>query len=327
MNKKKNNCYFKSNKVYNLQSMKIISLARFTLFIIIAMSIMSCSNTNNKTIETTAFNECKDTTELTIKKNTKEDVNKTDSIVADSSIVAFLKDFYTNSVLGDKGYDKETLVNNSTKKLLQFLKDDYEGAGYDCDTGDCYAIWLFRTNRMDSHNYMEDTSSEVIKIIYLGNNWYRVVYKDMGYTAYTKIKFVTIDGKALMDEVVCEDEDVEGLYEKLRSIVAAQNDSIENEKFIGTWKGYSRMMHVTLLETYEFNKYGRGYFTVSGYNTASGRLTEDEESVYFSWRRIDSYTIETNMDGFIQIFKLANGRLYSMSDNGMPSNVYLKSER
>ena len=89
-------------------------------------------------------------------------------------------------------------------------------------------------------------------------------------------------------------------------------NSVANDDIIGTWEGTSRMMHVVLHETVTFEKNRRGHFTVN------------EDAVYFTWKRIDSSTIEAYTDDGTQVYKYVDGRLEAISANGMPTTVYNK---
>lgn len=115
------------------------------------------------------------------------------------SKIEFLEDLYTNYVFGNNDITK-ILKENSSKRLLNFLREEYE---YECEDGDCYAIWCFRTNAMDSAPGAK-VISKVEEIIRLEDDWYRVTYLDMGWKGSTRIKFVKENGKLVMDEIVDE---------------------------------------------------------------------------------------------------------------------------
>lgn len=137
----------------------------------------------------------------------------------------FLKDFYENYVFNNKDYT-EILKGNSTKELLQLLEDEYEE---ECMDGECYAIWLFRTNAMDCHPEAIDTSM-VEEIVRLENDWYRIKYLDMGWKGSTRIHFVKEKGKMLMAEIVDEMKDLQKDFVKKEKTSANNNDTSTNEE-------------------------------------------------------------------------------------------------
>ncbi len=116
-------------------------------------------------------------------------------VVIDDDKTVFLKEFYLDYVLYGRNKCFEEIADEvCTSRLLKVLADNY---GYDCDEGNCYAIWLFRTGLQDG---LSD-ENKVISVIALEDNWYQVEYVDMGIFGTTSIHFVEDDGALKMDEI------------------------------------------------------------------------------------------------------------------------------
>ena len=111
---------------------------------------------------------------------------------------AFLYDFYTDCVFGDNPNQVKILEENTSKRLLKILRDNYE---YDCESENCYAWWYFSTGHQDSDPYAVDTTG-LAEIINLKNDWYRVRFFHMGWKGSNRIKFVEVNGKKVMDEII-----------------------------------------------------------------------------------------------------------------------------
>ena len=104
-----------------------------------------------------------------------------------------LEEFYNDYVFGNKDFSK--IANKvCTPRLLQYLKDAYE---YECEDGECYAMWLFRSGNQDG------TSDEcrVVSVKDEGDGWVGVLFIDMGVTDSIYIRFVPYNGQKLMDEI------------------------------------------------------------------------------------------------------------------------------
>lgn len=85
--------------------------------------------------------------------------------------------------------------NVCTPKLLQKLKDAYE---YDCEDGECYATWLFKTNNQDG---LSDVC-EVKNISLEDDNWYKIEYVDMGNEGTTFVRLeIDNNWNVKMDEL------------------------------------------------------------------------------------------------------------------------------
>lgn len=104
-----------------------------------------------------------------------------------------IHELYTDYVFGKK--DFALIVKDvCTSRLSEILKESYP---YNCEDGECYAVWLFRTNAQDG---MAD-ASKIKSIESKGNGWFDVSYLDMGHDGLTSIKFIEVDGKVMMDEI------------------------------------------------------------------------------------------------------------------------------
>lgn len=104
-----------------------------------------------------------------------------------------LEEFYNDYVFGNKDFSK--IANKvCTPRLLQYLKDAYE---YECEDGECYAMWLFRSGNQDG------TSDEcrVVNVKDEGDGWVGVFFIDMGIKDTIYIRFVQYNGQKLMDEI------------------------------------------------------------------------------------------------------------------------------
>ena len=104
-----------------------------------------------------------------------------------------LETFYNDYVFGNKDFSNiaKTIC---TPRLLQQLKDAYE---YECESGDCYAIWLFRSGNQDGISNV----SKVISVTDEGEGWNKVVYLDMGIEGATYIRLIEYGEIQLIDEI------------------------------------------------------------------------------------------------------------------------------
>jgi hypothetical protein len=108
----------------------------------------------------------------------------------DQSIHELISDMYNKSLYNDYAY----LKAHCTDKMLKKLQDKYD---YDCDSGDCYAVWLFRTGFNDGEG-----TSKIICIKPLGDSWYRYDFYDEGHQGANKIKVIEKQGKWYLDDIV-----------------------------------------------------------------------------------------------------------------------------
>ena len=102
--------------------------------------------------------------------------------------IAFITDMYNNI----KYEDYDFLRKNCTAKMLKFLRDNYD---YDCEDGNCLAVWMFRSDNQDGINEKHG----IISVIPQGDDWYRYTFYDMGYKAARTIKIINDNGKMMID--------------------------------------------------------------------------------------------------------------------------------
>lgn len=97
--------------------------------------------------------------------------------VGQSEGMEYLKFFYWGMALS---YNKDYLMAHITPRAKQYLMEQYD---YECETGDCLAIWLFDH---DKPLELGEMRSRVMED--LGNNMYRVTlysdYEEDGYELY-----------------------------------------------------------------------------------------------------------------------------------------------
>ena len=134
--------------------------------------------------------------------NGNKNGNKGD-VVADSIKVEALQEpeakeieNFITYMYNEKSYeDYDFLKRHCTKRMLKVLRVCFD---LDCDYGDCYAGWVFRSG-------MQDGPSEeygIIKIKPTGNGWYSYEFYDMGIHSSNSIKVIKKDGILLIDGLV-----------------------------------------------------------------------------------------------------------------------------
>lgn len=114
---------------------------------------------------------------------------------ADADDDETIKDFITEMYENQMYYDEDFLEEHCTKKLLKYLKDNYE---YD---GEGYAGWLFRTSAQDGKPDAEPTPDEVIKVWSDGDGWYNYQFTDGGWSGENRVKCTVENGKVMMSEL------------------------------------------------------------------------------------------------------------------------------
>ena len=101
--------------------------------------------------------------------------------------------FYRTYVFG--GGDLANQGNRvATQRFLAKLEAVYRDE-YDCDYRHCYAAYALRTSAQDGNG-----ASRIISITPKANNWYRVIYRDMGFRGITDIKVVESNGAIKLDD-------------------------------------------------------------------------------------------------------------------------------
>ena len=102
--------------------------------------------------------------------------------------IAFITDMYNNIKYEDYSF----LKKHCTAKMLKFLRDNYD---YECVTGDCLAVWMFRSDNQDGINEKHG----IISVTPQGDDWYLYSFYDMGYKGSHTIKVINDNGKMMID--------------------------------------------------------------------------------------------------------------------------------
>ena len=126
--------------------------------------------------------------EENIENSDKYDAEKNDSLI---------HDFITNMYEKELYYNYDFLEAHCTKKMLKYLKDEYE---YEYG-GDGYAGYLFRTGAQDDKPGAEDVKNKVLSINKDSEGWYHYTFTDGGWRGENKIKVRVENGKVMVDEV------------------------------------------------------------------------------------------------------------------------------
>ena len=116
----------------------------------------------------------------------KGDAEKNDSLI---------RDFITNMYEKELYYNYDFLEAHCTKKMLKFLKDEYEY------NGDSYAGYLFRTSAQDYKPGAEDVKNKVLSINKDSEGWYHYTFTDGGWRGENKIKVCVENGEVKVDEL------------------------------------------------------------------------------------------------------------------------------
>lgn len=119
-----------------------------------------------------------------------DSIARVDSIALDNTIIKFITDMYNKT----KFVDDTFLESHCSSKMLSILRDEYD---LDCEEGNCYGVWLFRSGAQDGPN----DRTEIISVKPLGNHWYRYDFYDMGNRANNTIKVIEKNGKIIIDDI------------------------------------------------------------------------------------------------------------------------------
>lgn len=119
-------------------------------------------------------------------------------------VQAFLKSFYNKylfeTLKADMTFEK-AVQTYCTKSLQKYLSEQYE---YECPDNACYERSCFLSGAQDGPS----EESKLIRIESKGNDWYMVVFMDMGNIANTYIHCVVEGGKLKMDKVTRSSRDI-----------------------------------------------------------------------------------------------------------------------
>lgn len=172
---------------------------KLTVLLFLLLTIINCSNrTHSKEESANCTTEKEDKTTFNSGETDSPDSQKpvqaglpNDSIA--SLGIKMLRNLYDNYVFGNRDFSR-IAHDICSENLLKRLKDAYD---YDCEDGDCYAVWLFRTSCQDG----PDEQSKVNSIIAKDHGWFDVTYSDMGQNGKTSLKLTEHHGKLLIDEI------------------------------------------------------------------------------------------------------------------------------
>ncbi len=113
-----------------------------------------------------------------------------DSTARVKKAIQFITDMYDNG----KYTDYDFLRKHCTDKMLQYLHDNYD---YDCESGDCFAVWMFRSDEQDG----PDEPNGIVSVEPKGDDWYLYTFYDMGFKGAHLIKIIDQDGQLMIDEL------------------------------------------------------------------------------------------------------------------------------
>lgn len=131
-----------------------------------------------------------------LSKHVKELFGKEEKVDETGQQERFLKEFYTNYIFGHEDfYAKAKEI--CTPQMLTLLKREYEDMGYECEDGECYGLWIFRTSFQDGPSDVE----EVQEVTNMGDGWYKVTYLDMGNNGETLVRLEDNGGKLMISDI------------------------------------------------------------------------------------------------------------------------------
>lgn len=129
---------------------------------------------------------------------------QTQNSLHQQTVKTFLKDFYEKYLfvtqVSDMSFEK-AVQTYCTKSLQAYLEEQYEN---ECPNGDCYERSCFLSGLQDGPS----DESKLIKIIPKEDDWYLVLYYDMGNKDRTYIHCVLENGVLKMDRISRSYEDV-----------------------------------------------------------------------------------------------------------------------
>ena len=164
------------------------------IIIVIVLAVLptlfSCNSTSTKKIVEDADSTFNSSDSYVDSIARADSMAVADSIAKDNAIIEFITDMYNNG----KYNDDEFLETHCSSKMLNILTEAFE---YDCEGGDCYAGWIFRSMNQDGPN----ERTEIISVKPLGEHWYKYDFYDMGNRADNTIKVIKENGKFIIDDI------------------------------------------------------------------------------------------------------------------------------
>jgi hypothetical protein len=124
---------------------------------------------------------------------TADSLRRADSIrIADSTahakkVIQFISDMYNQHKFEDYSF----LHKHCTPKMIKYLEENYD---YDCETGDCLAVWMFRSDAQDGNS-----ENGIISVTPKGDDWYHYKFNDGGTKGAHDIKVIDQNGKLMID--------------------------------------------------------------------------------------------------------------------------------
>ena len=116
-----------------------------------------------------------------------DSIRAADSIAHEKTVIQFITNMYNQSKYNDYNF----LRKHCTPKILKYLRENYD---YDCDDGDCFAGWMFRSDAQDGNSQYG-----IISVKSLGDDWYSYSFNDGGTKGTHRIKVIDKDGKLMID--------------------------------------------------------------------------------------------------------------------------------
>lgn len=155
---------------------------KYLLIAISALFLLTFATSCNNSKGTNDKSEIEENTE----NSDKSDAEKNDSLI---------RDFITNMYEKELYYNYDFLEAHCTKKMLKYLKDEFEY------NGDGYAGYLFRTGAQDDKPGAEDVKNKVLSINKDSEGWYHYMFTDGGWRGENKIKVCVENGEVKVDEL------------------------------------------------------------------------------------------------------------------------------
>lgn len=214
---------------------------KYLLIAISALFLLTFSTSCGNGKSTNDKSEIEENTE----NSDKGDAEKNDSLI---------RDFITNMYEKELYYNYDFLEAHCTKKMLKYLKDEYE---YEYG-GDGYAGYLFRTGAQDDKPGAEDVKDKVLKITKDSEGWYHYTFTDGGWRGENKIKVRVENGKVMVDEVErVNNEYAEAGNREFEEIESSMIDSLHfDEKVNHVYK---------IADTRKIPDMGNGQYSVCWY--------------------------------------------------------------
>lgn len=161
------------------------------------LSVMASCNQGNATREIDQDSLMKAQTDSIVKAAAEADsIAAVEKNALEAEDIELIKTIYKEGVFGTMPAAKAA-KKYCGPAVLKRMADAFE---YDCEDGDCYAIWELRTVAQDG-----DGASRVVSVDSKGDGWYSVKYLDQGYEGITDVKMENgkiVDYKKVKDNAI-----------------------------------------------------------------------------------------------------------------------------